>query len=145
MDGRLEGGSIYTPGYVRRLRAQLRGAMRAALVPTTRDALVTNALRQEDRHDVADAALTGAVLGDLARGTAPGPGAGAAKKASATKRNENDTGSVPDATKRKREKVWNTISEPSPCGASRPEGTPLRQRFSGWSLGPPFWVFWSAR
>ncbi len=85
VDGRLEGGSIYTPGYVRRLRAQLRGAMRAALVPTTRDALVTNALRQEDRHDVADAALTGAVLGDLARGTAPGPGAGAAKKASATK------------------------------------------------------------
>ena len=40
VDGRLEGGSIYTPGYVRRLRAQLRGAMRAALVPTTRDALV---------------------------------------------------------------------------------------------------------
>ena len=85
VDGRLEGGSIYTPGYVRRLRAQLRGAMRAALVPTTRDALVTNALRQEDRHDVADAALTGAVLGDLARGTAPVPGAGAAKKASGTK------------------------------------------------------------
>ena len=85
VDGRLEGGSIYTPGYVRRLRAQLRGAMRAALVPTTRDALVTNALRQEDRHDVADAALTGAVLGDLARGTASGPGAGAANKASATK------------------------------------------------------------
>jgi hypothetical protein len=113
VDGRLEGGSIYTPGYVRRLRAQLRGAMRAALVPTTRDALVTNALRQEDRHDVADAALTGAVLGDLARGTAPGPGAGAAKKASATKTktktkttSEDDTSSLVAADGALRGGAW---------------------------------------
>jgi len=69
VNGRLEGGSIYTEEYVRRLRAQLRGAMRAALVPTTRDRLVTNALRSVDRNDVADAALTGSILGDLAKGT----------------------------------------------------------------------------
>ena len=87
VDGRLEGGSIYTPGYVRRLRAQLRGAMRAALVPTTRDALVANALRQEDRHGVADAALTGAVLGDLAKGTASASaGSGGAKFAGGKKK-----------------------------------------------------------
>ena len=65
--GRMESGSVYTPEYVRRLKAQLRGAMRAALVPTTRDTLVNNALRQSDRCDVANAALTGAVLGDLAK------------------------------------------------------------------------------
>ena len=82
VDGRLEGGSIYTPGYVRRLRAQLRGAMRAALVPTTRDALVANALRREDRHGVADAALTGALLGDLARGSSGGSAGSAGKRGS---------------------------------------------------------------
>ena len=80
VDGRLEGGSVYTPGYVRRLRAQLRGAMRAALVPTTRDALVANALRREDRHGVADAALTGALLGDLARGSSGGSAGSAGKR-----------------------------------------------------------------
>jgi DNA-binding transcriptional ArsR family regulator len=82
VDGRLEGGSVYTPGYVRRLRAQLRGAMRAALVPTTRDALVANALRREDRHGVADAALTGALLGDLARGSSGGSAGSAGKRGS---------------------------------------------------------------
>ena len=68
IDGVLESGSVYTPEYVRRIKAQLRGAMRAALVPTTRDALVNSALRVQDRAgDVASAALTGAVLGDLAK------------------------------------------------------------------------------
>ena len=103
VDGRLEGGSVYTPGYVRRLRAQLRGAMRAALVPTTRDALVANALRPEDRHGIADAALTGAVLGDLANGSASasaGPGGaklagGKKKKSSAKKGDDAEGGDAP--------------------------------------------------
>ena len=65
VEGRMEGGLLYTPGYVARLTAQLRGAMRAALVPTTRDALASNILSEGD--DRAGAELTGAVVGDLAR------------------------------------------------------------------------------
>ena len=60
VEGRMEGGLLYTPGYVARLTAQLRGAMRAALVPTTRDALASNILSEGD--DRAGAELTGAVV-----------------------------------------------------------------------------------
>ena len=62
--GRMEGALLYTPGYVARLTAQLRGAMRAALTPTTRDALVTNALVAETP---AGAELTGSIIQDLAK------------------------------------------------------------------------------
>ena len=65
VEGRMEGGLLYTPGYVARLTAQLRGAMRAALTPTTRDALASNILSEGD--DPAGAELTGSVVGDLAR------------------------------------------------------------------------------
>ena len=65
VEGRMEGGLLYTPGYVARLTAQLRGAMRAALTPTTRDALASNILSEGD--DPAGAELTGSVVGELAR------------------------------------------------------------------------------
>lgn len=64
VEGRLEGQIMYTPGYVSRLTAQLRGAMRAALTPTTRDALVTNALFADTP---AGAELTGSIITDLAK------------------------------------------------------------------------------
>ena len=73
VDGKIVGGLLYTRGYVARLTAQLRGAMRAALVPTTRDALVNSALggwaNDSDAADAdaADAELTGAVVADLAK------------------------------------------------------------------------------
>ena len=93
VDGRLEGGSVYTPGYVRRLARAAAGARRAALVPTTRDALVANALRREDRHGVADAALTGALLGTSREGVPEGAPGSAGKRGG---RNEPaDTENVP--------------------------------------------------
>ena len=42
--GRAEGGVLHTAGYVTRLTARLRGAVRAALTPTTRETLVQHAL-----------------------------------------------------------------------------------------------------
>ena len=81
VSGRMEGGLLYTPQYVARLTAQLRGAMRAALTPTTRDALVTNALRGCDGDGDggdgggggvgdgrgAGAELTGSIVGELGK------------------------------------------------------------------------------
>jgi hypothetical protein len=67
VEGRMEGGLLYTPGYVARLTAQLRGAMRAALTPTTRDALVTNALVADTP---AGAELTGSIITDLSKKSA---------------------------------------------------------------------------
>ena len=73
VEGRMEGGLLYTPGYVARLTAQLRGAMRAALTPTTRDALVTNALVSDTP---AGAELTGSIITDLSKKQNNGGGGG---------------------------------------------------------------------
>lgn len=39
MKGRLEGGQLYTPAYVERVRAMVRGAARGITVPTNLSAL----------------------------------------------------------------------------------------------------------
>jgi hypothetical protein len=65
----MEGGLLYTPGYVARLTAQLRGAMRAALTPTSREGLVGNALVADTP---AGAELTGSIIQDLVKKGAVG-------------------------------------------------------------------------
>lgn len=47
IQGRLEGGLLYTPAYVRRLQAQLRGALRGVTLPVPVPALVKS-LRLDD-------------------------------------------------------------------------------------------------
>ena len=70
--GRAEGGVLHTAGYVTRLTAQLRGAVRAALTPTTRETLVQHALVASTP---AGAELTGSIVRDLANDTAVALGA----------------------------------------------------------------------
>ena len=70
--GRAEGGVLHTAGYVTRLTAQLRGAVRAALTPTTRETLVQHALVASTP---AGAELTGSIVRDLANDTAVASGA----------------------------------------------------------------------
>jgi hypothetical protein len=69
--GRAEGGVLHTAGYVTRLTAQLRGAVRAALTPTTRETLVQHALVASTP---AGAELTGSIVRDLANDTAVASG-----------------------------------------------------------------------
>ena len=70
--GRAEGGVLHTAGYVTRLTAQLRGTVRAALTPTTRETLVQHALVASTP---AGAELTGSIVRDLANDTAVASGA----------------------------------------------------------------------
>ena len=69
--GRAEGGVLHTAGYVTRLTAQLRGAVRAALTPTTRETLVQHALVASTP---AGAELTGSIVRDLANDAAVASG-----------------------------------------------------------------------
>jgi len=62
---------LHTAGYVTRLTAQLRGAVRAALTPTTRETLVQHALVASTP---AGAELTGSIVRDLANDAAVASG-----------------------------------------------------------------------